>query len=69
MDYDKDMRFVERHQPEFDEAWQVLVDAHKCRLHQVGISDFSMQVTRSELKKAVESAKLAVTSVQNANYR
>ena len=24
--YDKDMRFVKRHQPQYDEAWKKLVD-------------------------------------------
>lgn len=71
-DYDKDMRFVERHQPEFDEAWQVLVDAQILRPFETQEficnikSAFQHADEEERAEKAVESAKLAVTSVHNA---
>lgn len=71
-DYDKDVRFVERHQKEFDEAWQVLVDAHVLRPFETQEficninSAFQRKDEEGRARKAVESAKLALTSVQNA---
>lgn len=70
--YDKVMRFVKRHQPDFGEAWQVLVDAHVLRPFETQEficnkeSSFERMNEQDRAKKVVESAELAVTSVQNA---
>lgn len=71
-DHGKYVRNVERLQPVFDKAWQVLVDAHILRPFETQEficnpeSAFQHTDEREQAKKAVESAELAVKSVQNA---
>lgn len=71
-DYGKYVRNVERLQPVFDKAWQVLVDAHVLRPFETQEficnpeSAFQHTDEREQAEKVVESAELAVKSVQNA---
>jgi len=70
--YDKDMRFVKRHQPRYDEAWKKLVDSKVLRSSETEEficnidSAFQRASERMQAEKAVESAKLAVMSAQKA---
>jgi hypothetical protein len=67
------MRFVERHQAEYDAAWKELVDSQVLRPFETEefiIYDPKSAVQhageRERAEKAVESAKSAVVSAQNA---
>ena len=71
-DYDKDMRFVKHHQPQYDKAWKELVGSQVLRPSET--EDFICNIDsvfqhaseRERAEKAVESAESAVTSAQNA---
>ena len=70
--YDKDIRFVKRHQPRYDEAWKKLVDSEVLRSFETEEficninSAFQRASERMQAEKAVESAKSAVMSAQKA---
>jgi hypothetical protein len=73
-DYDKDMRFVERHQAEYDEAWKELVDSQVLRPYET--EEFIIHDPKSAVQqaseeeraeKAVEFAESAVMSAEKAN--
>ena len=70
--YDKDMRFVKRHQLRYDEAWKKLVDSKVLRPFETEEfvwnidSSFQHASERDRAEKAVESAKSAVMSAQKA---
>jgi hypothetical protein len=73
-DYDKHMRFVERHQAEYDAAWKELVDSQVLRPFETEefiIYDPKSAVQhaneRERAEKAVQSAKSAVVSAENNN--
>jgi len=62
------MRFVKRHQLEYDEAWKQLLDSGVLRPFEIEEficnidSAFQYASERERAEKAVESAKSAVTS-------
>jgi hypothetical protein len=70
--YDKDMRFVKRHQLRYDEAWKKLVDSQVLRPFETEEficnidSAFRRASEREQAEKAVESAKSAVMSAEKA---
>jgi hypothetical protein len=70
--YDKDMRFVKRHQPRYEEAWKKLVDSQVLRPSETEEficsidSAFRRAGERNQAERAVESAKSAVMSAQKA---
>jgi hypothetical protein len=70
--YDKDMRFVKRQQPRYDEAWKKLVDSKVLRPFETEEficnikSAFQRATEEDQAEKAVESAKSAVMSAQKA---
>ena len=70
--YDKEMRFVKRHQPRYDEAWKKLVDSQVLRPSETEEficnieSAFQHASEEDQAEKAVESAKSAVMSAQKA---
>ena len=69
-DHDKDMRTVERHQPKYDEPWKELVDSQVLRPSEteefICNIKFQHASEKERAEKAVESAKSAVMSAQNA---
>ncbi|KAL2352918.1 hypothetical protein BJ546DRAFT_794317, partial [Cryomyces antarcticus] len=71
-DYDEDLRFVERLQPLYDEAWKKIVDSQVLRPFETEEyicnikSAFQRASDRERAEKAVESAKSAVMLAQNA---
>ena len=70
--YDKDMRFVKRLKPRYDEAWKKLVDSGVLRPSETEEficnidSAFQRASEEDQAEKAVESAKSAVMSAEKA---
>ncbi|KAL8913492.1 MAG: hypothetical protein Q9171_001680 [Xanthocarpia ochracea] len=70
--YDKDMRFLERRQPQYDEAWKELVGSHILRHFETEAfvcsidSAFYHQAESLQAEKVVESARSNVTSAQKS---
>ncbi|CZR65639.1 uncharacterized protein PAC_15539 [Phialocephala subalpina] len=70
--YDKDMRFVKRQQPQYDEAWKELVDSQVLRPNETEeficniASAFQHESEEERANKAMEFAKSAVISAQKA---
>ena len=70
--YDKDMRFVKLHQPEYDAAWKELVDSQVLRPSETQeficniTSSFQRASEEERAEKAVELAKITVTFVQHS---
>lgn len=70
--YDKDMRFVKRRQPQYDEAWKELVDSHVLRQFETEAficsidSAFHHQAESQQAEQVVESARSNVTSAQKS---
>lgn len=70
--YEKDMRFVKRRQPQYNEAWKELVDSHILRHFETEAficsidSAFYHEAEQHQAKKAVESARSKLTSAQKS---
>ena len=70
--FDRDMRFVKRLQPQYDEAWKKLVDSGVLRPSETEefinniASAFRRASEEEQAEKAVESAKSAVMSAEKA---
>ncbi|KAL8654599.1 MAG: hypothetical protein Q9210_001412 [Variospora velana] len=70
--YDKDMTFVKRRQPQYDEAWKELVDSHVLRHFETEAficsidSAFYHDAEGQQAEKVVESARSNVTSAQKS---
>lgn len=70
--YKKGMRFVKRHQPQYDEAWKKLVDSKILRPFETEeficniASAFRHASEREQAEKAVKSAKADVMSAEKA---
>ncbi|KAL8907052.1 MAG: hypothetical protein Q9207_001632 [Kuettlingeria erythrocarpa] len=70
--YDKDMAFVKRRQPQYDQAWKELVDSHVLRPFETEVficsidSAYYHQAESQQAEKAVESARSNVTSAQKS---
>lgn len=68
--YDKDMKFVKRRQPQYDEAWKELLDSHVLRHFENEAficsidSAFYHQAERQQAENVVESARSKVTWAQ-----